>query len=210
MNICLHFLKGGVHARQKGGSGAADLRVRERVCRVKQCISELQGDSQRHWLFLRRECISVYQAHGGEREIRNCRRGVSTGNQSMDIVRVPVIGYVACGSPVLTEECIDGYIPLRREDLGSGKFFALHASGRSMIGAGIEDGDLVIVRRQETAEPGQIVVALVGNAVTLKRFYPELQSGLVCLHPENKRMKDIIVEDYQIQGMAVKVLKELR
>ena len=148
-------------------------------------------------------------AERGELDI-NGRRGVSTEKQKLDIVQVPVIGSVACGSPVLTEECIDGYIPLRREDLGFGKFFALHASGRSMIGAGIEDGDLVIVRRQETAEPGQIVVALVGNAVTLKRFYLELQRGLVCLHPENKRMKDIIVEDYQIQGMAVKVLKELR
>ena len=57
----------------------------------------------------------------------------------MDIVRVPVIGYVACDSPVLPEEYIDGYIPLRREDLGFGKFFALYASGRSMNGAGIED-----------------------------------------------------------------------
>ena len=148
-------------------------------------------------------------AENGKLEI-NGKCGVSTEKQRMDIVRVPVIGYVTCGSPVLTEECIDGYIPLRREDLGSGKFFALHASGRSMIGAGIEDGDLVIVHRQETAEPGQIVVALVGNEVTLKRFYPEPEGGLVCLHPENKRMKDIIVKDCRIQGIAVKVLKDLQ
>ena len=148
-------------------------------------------------------------AENGKLEI-NGRRGVSTEKQRMDIVRVPIIGYVACGSPVLTEECIDGYIPLRREDLGSGKFFALHASGRSMIGAGIEDGDLVIVHRQETAEPGQIVVALVGNEVTLKRFYPEPEGGLVCLHPENKRMKDIVVKDCRIQGIAIKVLKDLQ
>lgn len=137
-------------------------------------------------------------AENGKLEI-NGRRGVSTEKQRMDIVRVPIIGYVACGSPVLTEECIDGYIPLRREDLGSGKFFVLYASGRSMIGAGIEDGDLVIVRRQETAESGQIVVALVGNEVTLKRFYPESQSG-----------KDIVVKDCRIQGIAIKVLKDLQ
>ena len=68
-----------------------------------------------------------------------------------------------------------------------------------MIGAGIEDGDLVIVRRQETAESGQIVVALVGNEVTLKRFYPESQSG-----------KDIVVKDCRIQGIAIKVLKDLQ
>ena len=128
----------------------------------------------------------------------------------MDIVRVPVIGYVACGFPVLTEECIDGYILLRREDLGFGKFFALYASGWSMIGGGIADGDLIIVRRQETAEPGQTVVALVGNEVTLKRFYSEPQSGLVRLHPENKRMKDIIVKDCRTQGIAVKVLEDLQ
>lgn len=157
-------------------------------------------------------CVYPYikrVAENGKVDV-NGRRGVSTEKQRMDIVRVPVIGYVACGSPVLTEECIDGYIPLRREDLGFGKFFALYVSGRSMIGVGIEDGDLVIVRRQETVEPGQIVVALVGNEVTLKRYYPKPQSGLARLHPENKRMKDIIVKDCQIQGIAVKVLKNLQ
>ena len=78
-----------------------------------------------------------------------------------------------------------------------------------MIGAGIEDGDLVVVRQQATAEPGQIVVALVDDEVTLKRFFPDPQNGCICLHPENKRMKDIIVESCQIQGVAVKVLKDL-
>ena len=63
-----------------------------------------------------------------------------------------------------------------------------------MIGAGIEDGDLVVVRQQPTAEPGQIVVALVEDEVTLKRFFPDPENGCVRLHPENKKLKDIIVD----------------
>ncbi len=128
---------------------------------------------------------------------------------NIDTVPVAVVGSVSCGPLTFAEENIEEYIKLPTSLLGQGKFFILHASGQSMIGAGIEDGDLVVVRQQPTAEPGQIVVALVEDEVTLKRFYPDPENGCVRLHPENKRLKDIIVDDCQIQGVAVKVLKDL-
>lgn len=128
---------------------------------------------------------------------------------NMDTVPVAVVGSVSCGPLTFAEENIEEYIKLPTSLLGQGKFFILHASGQSMIGAGIEDGDLVVVRQQPTAEPGQIVVALVEDEVTLKRFYPDPENGCVRLHPENNRLKDIIVDDCQIQGVAVKVLKDL-
>lgn len=128
---------------------------------------------------------------------------------NIDTVPVAVVGSVSCGPLTFAEENIEEYIKLPTSLLGQGKFFILHASGQSMIGAGIEDGDLVVVRQQPIAEPGQIVVALVEDEVTLKRFYPDPENGCVRLHPENKRLKDIIVDDCQIQGVAVKVLKDL-
>lgn len=132
-----------------------------------------------------------------------------TSKMNMDTVPVAVVGSVSCGPLTFAEENIEEYIKLPTSLLGQGKFFILHASGQSMIGAGIEDGDLVVVRQQPTAEPGQIVVALVEDEVTLKRFFPDPENGCVRLHPENKKLKDIIVEDCQIQGVAVKVLKDL-
>lgn len=128
---------------------------------------------------------------------------------NLETVPVAVVGSVSCGPLTFAEENIEEYIKLPKSLLGAGKFFILHASGQSMIGAGIEDGDLVVIRQQETAEPGQIVVALVEDEVTLKRFFPDPQNGCIRLHLENKRMKDIIVDNCQIQGVAVKVLKDL-
>ena len=78
-----------------------------------------------------------------------------------------------------------------------------------MVDAGIDDGDLVLVRQQETAEYNDIVVALVDNEVTLKRYRPDPANRRIILHPENKRFKDIIVDGCQIQGVAIKVIKDL-
>lgn len=122
-------------------------------------------------------------------------------------IGVPVVGSIACGVPNLAEEDIEEYIPLPEKLFGKGDFFILRAKGQSMIEAGIDEGDLVIVRMQNTAEDGQIVVALVGDEATLKRLYKE--SDGIRLHPENSSMEDIFVPDCSIQGVAVKVLKDL-
>ncbi len=128
---------------------------------------------------------------------------------SSRMIRMPVIGNIACGRPILAEENIENYVDLPFELFGYGDFFILRASGNSMIGVGIQNGDLVIVRRTNYADPGQIVVALVGDEATLKRYYPEPEKQRVRLHPENNSMRDILVRDCMVQGVAVKVLKTL-
>ena len=126
---------------------------------------------------------------------------------SRDGANVPLIGSIACGTPVLAEENIEKYVYLPKEITGNGKFYLLRASGDSMIDANIEDGDIVLVKEQQEAIDGQIVVALINDETTLKRFYRE--NGRVRLHPENKSMKDMFFNSIQIQGVATKVLKDL-
>lgn len=124
-------------------------------------------------------------------------------------VMVPLLGQVACGIPKYAEENIEDYIPLPRSYIGQGKFFLLRAVGDSMIDIGIDSGDLVLVRQQNTAETGQVVVALIDDEATLKRFYPDPERNQVRLHPENREMNDIIVDNCEIQGVAVKVIKDI-
>ena len=90
---------------------------------------------------------------------------------------------------------------------GEGKHFILRASGNSMIDIGIASGDLVVIKQATCAENGQVVSALVDNEATLKRYYKE--NGHIRLHPENSSMEDIIVDDCIIQGIAVKVFKDI-
>ena len=122
---------------------------------------------------------------------------------------IPIVGEIACGSPILAEENIESYVQFPRELLGQGKFFILKAKGDSMINAGISEGDMVIIRRQEVAEEGQIVVALIENEATLKRYYVDKKKKLIRLHPENEDLKDMFYEKVSIQGIAVKVVKNL-
>ena len=128
-------------------------------------------------------------------------------NSNSGVIRAAVVGSIACGIPNLAEENVEEYVSLSRSMFGDGEFFILRANGESMIDAGIETGDLVVIRKQTCAEDGQIVVALVEDEATLKRLYRE--KGKVRLHPENRAMDDIIVDDCIIQGVAVKVIKDL-
>ncbi|MCD7716068.1 MAG: transcriptional repressor LexA [Lachnospiraceae bacterium] len=126
-----------------------------------------------------------------------------------ETVKVPVLGAVSCGLPKFAEENIEEYIRLPVALFGRGNFFILRANGDSMIGVGINDGDLVLIRQQDSACEGQIVVALMDDEATLKRYYPEPEMGRVRLHPENDRLKDIYTDSCTIQGVAVKVIKDL-
>ena len=134
-------------------------------------------------------------------------RTMVTTKSKSPIARVPLLGSVACGIPKFAEENIEEYLPLPLSLIGKGDFYILRANGDSMIEAGIDDRDLVIVRRQNSANEGQMVVALVDDEATLKRFYPE--KGRIRLHPENSSMEDIYVDNCEIQGIAVKVLKDI-
>ena len=122
---------------------------------------------------------------------------------------VGVVGTISCGLPVFAEQNIETYIPLPKALLGNGKFFMLRASGDSMINAGINDGDFVVIRQQETASNGDIVVALIDNEVTLKRFYVDLKNHKIRLHPENDNYADMCFDNVTVQGVAVKVIKSL-
>ncbi len=139
----------------------------------------------------------------GNLQTKNIARVISQAD------RLPIVGEIACGSPILAEENIESYVTFSRELLGSGKFFILRAKGNSMINAGIFDGDLVIVRQQETADEGQIVVALVNDEATLKRYFVDRRRKKIRLHPENDNMEDMYFDSIAIQGVAVKILKDL-
>ncbi len=126
------------------------------------------------------------------------------------MLRLPVVGEIACGLPLLAEENIEYYVNFPRLFLGNGEYFILCAKGNSMINAGINSGDMVIIRKQENAEEGQIVVALIDNEATLKRFYVDKKRRQIRLHPENDDFEDMYFENVSIQGIAVKVLKDLK
>lgn len=124
-----------------------------------------------------------------------------------EVFQVGVVGSVPCGPLSLEEEFIEEYVNLPTAIFGGGDLFLLRASGDSMSGVGIEDGDLVLIRRQEEAHDGDIVVAYVeGEGNTLKRY--KKYGNTVFLHPENPKYVDIPVKDCKIQGVAVWGLKK--
>lgn len=111
---------------------------------------------------------------------------------------VPIVGRVAAGSPILAEECFEGYIQLPDAMVGSGEYFVLAIRGESMIDAGILNGDFVVVRKQSEARNGDIVVAMIDGDATVKRFFRE--NGHFRLQPENATMKPIITRKVTILG----------
>lgn len=126
---------------------------------------------------------------------------------------IPSVGSISCGLPLLAEENIEEYVRLPRRWIGAGdNYFILRAEGHSMINAGIDTGDMVIIRQQPTAEPGQIVVALVDDeTATLKRYRPIPEKNIVELVPENDafdvQVIDLTERRLAIQGVAVGVYK---
>ena len=144
--------------------------------------------------------VSRYLIHMKEHDMIEYegRRGIVTKEakkSSTGMVCVPLLGSVSCGIPSFAEENIEEYVRLPITLFGSGDFFLLRADGESMIEAGICNGDVVMIRQQNYADPGQIVVALMEDAATLKRYFPEPENQRVRLHPENKTMDDIYVDD---------------
>jgi repressor LexA len=120
---------------------------------------------------------------------------------------VPVLGRIAAGKPLLNEENFEGTITIP-DDIGSGKRFALQVKGDSMIGAGILDGDRVIVKQQGSAENGEIVCAVIEGEATLKRFFKK--DGVVTLKAENEKYPPITVSEgeFRIVGRVVGLLRK--
>ncbi len=119
-----------------------------------------------------------------------------------------VIGKVAAGKPIFAVENIENQIEIPPELFGinTGDMFILNVSGDSMVNAGIFNGDKIIVKKQETAENGEIVVAMVDDSATVKRFYNE--KGHVRLQPENDFMEPIIVDDCKILGIVTGLIRQ--
>ena len=118
-------------------------------------------------------------------------------------------GSIPCGTPESVEATIDDYVSLPTSIFGSGEMYVLRTRGDSMIDAGIEDGDLVVVKKQNSAQIGDIVVALHNNENTLKTLWFNKETKRYILHPENKSMEDIEVDNLMIQGVAKYIIKSL-
>ena len=118
-----------------------------------------------------------------------------------EVINVPIIGQIAAGEPIFAEQNIEGYFPILPEDMPSGNAFMLKVRGESMINIGIFDGDKILVKEQNTASNGEIVVALVEDAATVKTFYKE--NGHYRLQPENDALDPIIVDEVEVLGKVV-------
>ena len=126
-----------------------------------------------------------------------------------DIIEIPIFGRVAAGTPLLASQNIEGTLPIPTRMVNNHECFALRIIGSSMIGAGILEGDFVIVRRQANADPGDIVVALVEDEATVKRFYIEGEE--VRLQPENPTIEPVVfnVNDVMILGKVIGLHREI-
>lgn len=125
-----------------------------------------------------------------------------------EMVSMPVVGQVAAGQPILAQQNIDSYFPVPADRVPKGESFILNVKGDSMINAGILNGDQILVNVCNTANNGDIVVALIDDSATVKTFYKE--DGHIRLQPENDTMEPIIVEDCQILGRVFGVLRFFR
>lgn len=132
---------------------------------------------------------------------------VEDDNSEERIRMVPMLGPVAAGSPILAEESSSDMVPVPSSLLGDGQYFALTVRGDSMIQAGILHGDYIIVRQQAEANNGDIVVALVSDDATVKRFYRE--KGRIRLQPENPAMKPMYFQNVRILGKVVSVYRQI-
>lgn len=125
-----------------------------------------------------------------------------------ETVQVPMVGRVAAGEPLLAQENIEDYFPVPVEYMPNNDVFMLQVKGESMINAGILDGDFVVVERKNTADNGDMVVALIDDGATVKTFYRE--EGVIRLQPENDFMEPFILTDVQILGKVIGVMRFMK
>ena len=127
-------------------------------------------------------------------------------DENASLREIPVVGRVASGTPILAEENIEETMTLPEEMVGSGELFILRVRGESMIQAGIMNDDYIVVHRQMNANNGEIVVAMIDDEATVKRFYKE--NGHIRLQPENDAMEPIIVPEVMILGKVVSLIRK--
>lgn len=133
------------------------------------------------------------------------KRSLTVAGNSKSFKSIPLVGVITAGKPIFAVENLEGYLPLPSE-FGSDDGFALRVSGESMINVGIYDKDIIVVKRQDTAKNGDIVVALIGDEATVKRFYK--QNGKFVLHPENDDMEDMIFDNVSVLGIVTGLMRK--
>jgi len=126
--------------------------------------------------------------------------------RARNTVAVPILGSVAAGQPLFTEENFEGNVDIAVDMIGAGKHFAVKVKGDSMKEVGILDGDLAVISYQETAETGEIVVAMVEEAVTLKRIY--IEKNRVKLKSENRDFPPIYTQNARILGKLACIIRK--
>lgn len=132
----------------------------------------------------------------------------SSGAENINVVEVPLVGQIAAGTPILADENIQDFFPVPSRYVDKGNHFMLTVKGDSMIEAGIFSGDYILVRQQQTANNGDIVVAMVDgfeSEATVKTFYKE--NGHIRLQPENQSLSPIILKDVKILGLVKGVFR---
>ncbi|MBO4251513.1 MAG: transcriptional repressor LexA [Clostridia bacterium] len=134
------------------------------------------------------------------------KRAITPANKKSAHLSVPLVGTVTAGSPIFAVENIEGYCPLPDDFSGTENDFALRVFGESMINAGIYDKDIIIVKKCDTASNGDIVVALIDDAATVKRFYK--RDGKIVLHPENDNMEDMIFDEVRVLGIVKGLIRK--
>ncbi len=127
------------------------------------------------------------------------KRAISIKKRA-DFIEVPLVGTVTAGTPILAVENLEDYYPLPKEFKSEETLFMLTVKGDSMINAGILSGDKIVVKKTDYAENGDIVVALIEDSATVKRFYKK--DGKIVLHPENDNMQDIVLDEASIVGVV--------
>jgi repressor LexA len=145
----------------------------------------------------------------GQRKSRGIEimRTLNPLDRAVEGVPVPLVGRVAAGQPLLAVENVEAVVPLSREWVGEQNVFMLRVKGDSMIEDAIQDGDYVVARQQDTADNGDIVVAMIDDEATVKRFYRERKQ--IRLQPANSSMKPIITSHARILGKVIWVLRKL-
>ncbi len=128
-----------------------------------------------------------------------------TRNDRPQMERIPLLGKVAAGTPILAEENADGFVTLPDDVVGRGEHFVLEIRGESMISAGIMNGDFMVIKRQQTAQNGDIIIAMLDGEATCKRYFKE--PDRFRLQPENPRMRPIYTKKVDIVGRVVAVYR---
>ena len=152
--------------------------------------------------------IAKLQDRGFLNKATNKKRSVSIGKSSG--VSIPLIGTVTAGQPIFAYENYEDYYTFPTGEFRGEDLFMLRVEGTSMIDAGIMNGDKIVVRRQQTAENGEIVVALVEDSATVKRFYR--RNGQIILHPENEALSDMVYQDGEVSilGKVIGLMRNYR